>query len=329
MFRKISLVVMLMLLLTCLTYAEEGSETATIYYETVYVNGAPLNTMDADYPLLNYKGVTYIPLTWQVSRHMGMVQEWDNETKTLSLKSTPEIEPVERLFEGHYYGSQQVDVEISQVNLDWQGLQIDLGDYPLIAYQHVQYIPLTWDFIGGKLGWGIRWNEVEGLVINRYGEQPTLRDAKRFEAFASFMQTKNRELSHDDAAHYTRLVLDASEKYGIDDTWVMAVFWQESYYDANCTYGKALGAMQIMESTGRAYGLSREQLFVPEINIDFGVRYLSGLKSYYGGDLHKGTLAYNQGTLRVNRGTSRTWYIEDIIEKEAVIKNYLENLTIE
>lgn len=329
MYRKLSLLMVLMVLMMGVVHAETPSEKASIHYESVYINGAPLNTMDSDYPLLNYRGVTYIPLTWQVCRHLGLVQEWDEATQTLELLATTETEPVKRQFESRYYGSQEVDVELSQASLKWQGLQIDLGEYPQIEYKDVQYIPLTWDFIGGKLGWEIRWNDVEGLVIHRFGDPNAIRDEQRFRAFASFMQTQNKSLSDREAARYTRLVLDASDKYGIDDTWVMAVFWQESYYDANCTYGKALGAMQIMESTGRAYGLSRDQLFVPEINIDFGVRYLSGLRSYYAGDLQKGTLAYNQGTLRVNRGTHRTWYLEDIVEKENTIKQYIDQYSMQ
>lgn len=332
MLQKLGTVLLLSILLIHglgMAYGEEVEQSATIYYESVHVNGAPLNTMDSDYPLLNYKGVTYIPLTWQVNRHMGMVQEWDDATQTLMLQGTTDFEPIPRKFESNYYGSGEVGVNLSEVNLKWQGLQIEFGEYPLLEYNHVQYIPLTWDFISGKLGWDLRWNTMEGLVLNRLGAMPAIYDERRFKAFASFMQTQNKDLSDETAMRYTRLVMDASDKYGIDDTWVMAVFWQESYYDASCYYGGAYGAMQIMESTGRSYGLNRDQLLMPEINIDFGVRYLSGLRSYYEGDLHMGTLAYNQGTLRVNRGTSRTWYIEDVVEKQAIIIEYVNNFTIQ
>jgi len=321
---KMWLIICLLLLVTLQVNGETQAEQAQIYYESVNANGAPLNTMDLNYPLLVYKGVTYLPLSWEATQHVGLLQEWDEESQTLKLTSIPTPVPVVRKFESTYYKSQNVDVILSEAKVTYRGLQIEFGDYPLIQYNNVQYVPLTWDFIVGKLGWHLRWNNVEGLVLNKTGNLESIRDERRFKAFASFMQTQNKKLSEDEAARYTRVVFDASDKYGINDTWVMAVFWQESYYDATCTYGKALGAMQIMESTGRGYGLSRAQLFVPEINIDFGVRYLSGLRSYYKGDLNKGTLAYNQGTLRVNRGTNRTWYLEDIVEKEGKIINYLE-----
>ncbi len=40
-------------------------------------------------------------------------------------------------------------------------------------------------------------------------------------------------------------------------------------------------------------------------------------------NLDLATLAYNQGPVRVQKGTYRTWYLEEVKEKYAVIENWL------
>jgi soluble lytic murein transglycosylase-like protein len=143
------------------------------------------------------------------------------------------------------------------------------------------------------------------------------------------MMTKNGDLSYQKASEYTKYVKDAALEYDIDEVWIMAMLWQESWYDENCEYKGALGLMQIMESTGRALGLSREQLFDPQLSVKYGVKYLRDQMNAFNNDIELATLAYNQGPVRVTKGTYKTWYLEDIKEKVNTINAWLTEQGIE
>lgn len=111
-------------------------------------------------------------------------------------------------------------------------------------------------------------------------------------------------LSLEDKQELIKSIHQASEEHGIDWLWIIAMIWEESRFEKDAiSKNGAIGYMQILSSTGRKYGVSRNELFQPTHNIQCGVRYLADLRDYYGGDMEKAITAYNRGT--ASRGTSR------------------------
>jgi len=77
----------------------------------------------------------------------------------------------------------------------------------------------------------------------------------------------------------------------------------ESGGDPNAVSPKgAIGLAQIMPATGAMYGVTREQLFDPQINLWVQRRYMTDLLNRYQGDVHKAVAAYNAGPGNVDKG---------------------------
>jgi hypothetical protein len=66
----------------------------------------------------------------------------------------------------------------------------------------------------------------------------------------------------------------------------------------------AIGLAQIMPATAAQYGVPREQLFNPEINLWVQRRYMTDLLNRYQGDVHKAVAAYYAGPGSVDKGRS-------------------------
>ncbi|MBQ7422430.1 MAG: transglycosylase SLT domain-containing protein [Prevotella sp.] len=69
---------------------------------------------------------------------------------------------------------------------------------------------------------------------------------------------------------------------GLDWKLLAAQCYQESAFDAGAvSWAGACGLMQLMPSTAARLGLSREQIFVPEKNIEAGARYMGMLMNTF------------------------------------------------
>ena len=102
---------------------------------------------------------------------------------------------------------------------------------------------------------------------------------------------------------WTRMELGSIASYyaataGIPDTLVRAVVRVESDWDQSMT-GRAgeIGLMQIMPQTAREMGFADhvDELYNPETNIRWGVRYLAEAWRLSGGNVCQTVLKYNSG----------------------------------
>ncbi|MBW7982977.1 membrane-bound lytic murein transglycosylase MltC [Enterobacillus tribolii] len=123
----------------------------------------------------------------------------------------------------------------------------------------------------------------------------------------------------DKRAHkYLGMVRKASEKYGVDESLILAIMQTESSFNPYAVSGSdALGLMQVVQHTagkdvfkqkGKWGTPSRSYLFDPENNIDTGTAYLAILQNNYLGGIKNATsrryaviTAYNGGAGSVLR----------------------------
>jgi hypothetical protein len=102
---------------------------------------------------------------------------------------------------------------------------------------------------------------------------------------------------------YEEEISSASAKYGVPPEIIRSVMYQESRYNPQALSEKgAIGLMQGMPSTARELGFAPQELYKPEIAIEFGTRYLAELKDQFG-TWDKAILAYHQGPGNVEAGT--------------------------
>jgi len=102
------------------------------------------------------------------------------------------------------------------------------------------------------------------------------------------------EVSQASGPELTRLAEEASRRYGLDPSLVLAVVAVESGFRPEAVSPKgAQGLMQLMPRTAAALGVSDP--LDPEQNLDAGVRHLEALLKQYNGDLRRALAAYNAG----------------------------------
>lgn len=93
------------------------------------------------------------------------------------------------------------------------------------------------------------------------------------------------------------LMLRASHRHGVDPQLAMSVALAESNFRQEAVSPRgAIGIMQVMPSTARAYGANPHDVVQ---NIEVGVRYLADLLERYRGDVRLALAAYNAGPSRV------------------------------
>lgn len=146
-----------------------------------------------------------------------------------------------------------------------------------------------------------------------YRDQISLSDSlsnlrKKNSILTSINEFVNGRLPSSTVNHLTELVYQNSRTYGYDPDLLLAVIHVESVFDRdalgryrNGNFSGALGLMQLKFETAQDVARdlniplkSRNDLFIPEINIALGVAYLTRLIALFK-DLKLGILAYNQG----------------------------------
>ena len=103
-------------------------------------------------------------------------------------------------------------------------------------------------------------------------------------------ERRNTVLRHQPV--YTDLIEHWAERNGIEPAFVCAVIYRESHYDPGAVSSAgARGLMQLMPDTGTWWAenlgirdYTAESLFIPDMNIRLGVRYLRYLSEKFDGD---------------------------------------------
>ncbi len=136
---------------------------------------------------------------------------------------------------------------------------------------------------------------------------------------------------------YVTTVLKYAGVYKVDPLLVMALIRQESLFNPRTrSHANAYGLMQLLPRTarqmaGRKRRLKRYHLYRPDINIRYGIKYLSFLLKKYDNRIHLALAAYNAGDHRVDKwlpeigSYSKEMMVELIPFSET--RNYVKNIT--
>ena len=120
---------------------------------------------------------------------------------------------------------------------------------------------------------------------------------------------------------FTAEILDACERYGVDESLVRAVIHAESSFLPRAVSDVgAQGLMQLMPGTQERFGVSSP--FEPAQNIDAGVRYLRELLDMFGNDYKLASAAFNAGENAVKRFGGIPPYneTENFVERVSILR---------
>lgn len=122
------------------------------------------NRLCYDYQMFSLKGIIYFPLTYYNCNLTGLTLELD-ENRILVKKadiSSPMLYKSERLGEETFKDSFLVMQSPVSVNIN--GMDYDDENYPILFYNDVIYIPLTWNMVNDILDWDYTFDE-KGVEI--------------------------------------------------------------------------------------------------------------------------------------------------------------------
>ena len=118
------------------------------------------------FPLIVYKDITYVPMTYYDCRYLGLSTMWDDATRTLSIEQTP-INCAYRDYKWEWKNSKNNKASVCDFNIVVNGKIIDNSkeEYPLLTFRDVTYFPLTWRFAVDEFGWEYSFDAENGLII--------------------------------------------------------------------------------------------------------------------------------------------------------------------
>ncbi len=309
-----------------LTFSSFGFADETVlnvFSNQTVIDGHGFSNSGLQYPFLKSGDSLYMPLDYQTLRTLGFLSSWNGEKNSFRIYTSTNRNYNLRTSEVSWSDA-AIHGQPSAASLEW--MDHDRIEGCMIEANGILYLELKEEILS-TLGWAAAYHPFLGFQMSVESSdadfaQSSESELAYYDGLSKFMMTKNADLSYEKASEYAQYIKEAALEYDVDELWIAAMLWQESWYDQNCEYKGALGLMQIMESTGRALGLSREQLFDPHLSIKYGVKYLRDQMDSFNNDIELATLAYNQGPVRVMKGTYKTWYLDDVKEKVEVIKGW-------
>jgi soluble lytic murein transglycosylase-like protein len=134
------------------------------------------------------------------------------------------------------------------------------------------------------------------------------------ESYADLLPTTSGDADID------KLIVEASQKYGVDPKLVYYVIRQESRFKVNARSGKdAHGLMQMIPATAERFHV--QDIYDPAQNIEGGVKYLRWLLKEFKGDVKLALAGYNAGEGAVKKCGNK-------VPEYKETKNYVQKITM-
>lgn len=140
----------------------------------VTFNGQEVDSSSRQYPLLQFRNITYFPMTYDDCRFLGLTTQWEDSARKLTITNESirnaayndyKFLPNKEKFE---YGKINAEVIDCGFKIEVNGQKIDNSkeEYPLLLFRNVTYFPLTWRFAAEEFGWEYSYDDENGLIIN-------------------------------------------------------------------------------------------------------------------------------------------------------------------
>ena len=172
--KKLTGIVCTALLAMGLTASPVLAETVTATLPTfpVTLNGVVMEQSNAKYPLLVYKDITYVPMTWEETRLLGLETAW-TQAAGLSVDKAKVVQ-AQSVLQGEYAPykvdkanekSHKATVAVGKIRVNGKNIENSKEEYPLLLYRDITYFPLTWRFAVDEFGWDYSFDSKKGLII--------------------------------------------------------------------------------------------------------------------------------------------------------------------
>lgn len=162
--KLIAILLTILMLPTISAFAVDARVTIPSF--TVTFNGTQVENSYRQFPLIVYKDITYVPMTYFDCRYLGLKTDWSGETSTLSIEKS-DVTTAYRNYEWQWKNGETYKASICNFNIEVNGKAIDNAkeEYPLLTLRDVTYFPLTWRFAVDEFGWDYSFDSENGLSV--------------------------------------------------------------------------------------------------------------------------------------------------------------------
>lgn len=172
--KKVTSVVCTALLAMSLHTAPALAADVTVTLPTfpVTLNGVTMEQSKSQYPMLVYKDITYVPMTWADTRLLGLNSSWTQQTG-LVIEKADDVQD-QKTAQSAYKpykastankNSYKAVTASGKITVNGKSINNSSEEYPLLVFRDITYFPLTWRFAVNEFGWDYGFDTKQGLVI--------------------------------------------------------------------------------------------------------------------------------------------------------------------
>src|SRR5665647_1808443 len=131
----------------------------------ITMNGVSIDNSQRQYPIIVYKDITYVPMTYNDSRFLGLETKWSADTGLQVNKISEQLayNPNRGSFNSNLESAVLPDFRIS---VNGKNIDNNSESFPLLVFRDITYFPLTWRFMVNEFGWTSKFDMASGLVIS-------------------------------------------------------------------------------------------------------------------------------------------------------------------
>lgn len=138
----------------------------------VTLNGITFDQTQLQYPLLVYKDITYVAMTYHDARLLGLKTDWTVENGLVieKLDVVPEALAAQQAYVPYISDSTNAADYTAvkpafAITVNGKSIDNSQEEYPLLVFRDITYFPLTWRFAVDEFGWNYTFDAENGLNI--------------------------------------------------------------------------------------------------------------------------------------------------------------------
>ena len=133
--------------------AQAADVTVNLPTFPVVLNGVTMEQSKSQYPMLVYKDITYVPMTWADTRLLGLESNWTQQNGLVIQKAATvqDQETAQSTYKPYTTSnanaaSYKATITSGKITVNGKSITNSKEEYPLLVFRDVTYFPLTWRF---------------------------------------------------------------------------------------------------------------------------------------------------------------------------------------
>lgn len=138
----------------------------------IVINGEVIANKREVYPIVQSRGITYLPLTYDMSQALGLSTKWTNETGLVIEHSKNTLKYLSNGNGNHVPGTLfRASIASFPITVNGEKLSNYQEVYPLLVINDITYFPLTYRFMVDSFGLSYDFTEEKGLELSSIGSK--------------------------------------------------------------------------------------------------------------------------------------------------------------